>query len=343
MTWQRSAPLSGPANTAMFDVVAFRDGFVAIGGDPVTGSVAWRSDDGLSWILVQPADLDRGGGMISLVALPDRLVAVGRLLHAEQETAAAWTSSDGGTWRRVDGGAAFEGAQIIRAIAVEGGLVAVGSAPGADAGVAWLSADGTTWERIAHSPALDRAFLWTVARTPAGLVAGGWRRADGGFEAALWTSPDGLAWTLEPPLPGGSGRQVRGIAVADRTLVAVGDSLENRAAVAWVAPVARLGEAAEWRQVAESSFADAALVQVTAGGPGFVAVGARGTGDAGIWTSTDGESWSLVPIDALFEDAYLTSIAATPERLVAAGALQRQIPGSQSYQTTPVSWVSAAE
>jgi hypothetical protein len=72
------------------------------------------------------------------------------------------------------------------------------------------------------------------------------------------------------------------------------------------------------------------MVSVTAGGPGFVAVGATGgnspgraIADAVVWTSVDGITWSRVPHDdAIFGgegDQEMTSVTAGGPGLVAAG------------------------
>jgi hypothetical protein len=58
---------------------------------------------------------------------------------------------------------------------------------------------------------------------------------------------------------------------------------------------------------------------VTAGGPGLVAVG-RSEGNAAVWTSPDGITWSRIPHDeSAFGDSYMTSVTAAGPGVVAVG------------------------
>lgn len=66
-----------------------------------------------------------------------------------------------------------------------------------------------------------------------------------------------------------------------------------------------------------------AVLDVTAGGPGYVAVGVytrtRGLQTALIWTSTDGTAWRRVPDDPVFADATLGQVVAWEGELLAFG------------------------
>jgi hypothetical protein len=323
----------------MYDVTGWRAGYVAVGGGPVRGSLVWTSSDARSWLLLQPADVEGGGAMAAVIALPDRLVAVGRRLDAPVDTAAAWTSSDGTKWTMADGGSAFAGGQMAGATPGGPGVIAVGSVPGEDRGCVWLSADGASWERaLDETGTLEHAFLWSVAAAArgSGYLAGGLRTGDA-FAATIWTSQDGRRWTPAADLPNADGMQVRSIAVGGGRFVAVGERVGGGEAAAWTSP-----DALAWTSVTDESFSGASMVRVVAGGPGFVAVGTRQPDDAAIWTSLDGTVWDPVPPDIGLEDALLTSVVASPDRVVAVGAVQRRIPGGTTYETTPASWVSTA-
>ena len=95
--------------------------------------------------------------------------------------------------------------QTIKGLAVGGpGLVAVGvDYAGGDADAAvWTSPDGVAWARLSHDEAVfggagDQAMGWVAAGGP-GLVAVGLDSSGGDWDAAVWTSPDGLAWTRVP-------------------------------------------------------------------------------------------------------------------------------------------------
>jgi len=92
------------------------------------------------------------------------------------------------------------------------------------------------------------------------------------------------------------------------------------------------GESAlEWTRVPIDGavFGGAEVISVTVGGPGFVAVGSDGSdedGDAAVWTSPDGISWSRVPHDEAGlggEGAQrMTSVTAGGPGLVAVGSTE---------------------
>ncbi len=139
-----------------------------------------------------------------------------------------------------------------------------------------------------------------------------------------------------------------GVTVGGPGLVAVG------ATGGWVGD----GDAAVWTSVDgitwtrtphdESVFGGAnsqTMWDVTAGGPGLVAVGHDGQGildnvpdvDAAIWTSVDGDTWSRVPHDEeVFGSAWITSVTVGGPGLVAVG-------GTDGYWTDgdAVVWTSA--
>ena len=178
-------------------------------------------------------------------------------------------------------------------------------------------------------------------------------------DSVLSPSPGGVL------LPGGA---FRGVSVRENQLIAVGRDSAGRGVVflsndgtRWtqVAPRARalpsLGAVAAWRNgfvaFADSgstilwtsrdgrawtpvrptsrAFADAAVTDVVAGGPGLVAVGARldpGETDEPVgglvWTSRDGATWTRVGGERTFDlnEGNINTIAVGGPGLVAAGA-----------------------
>jgi hypothetical protein len=166
-------------------------------------------------------------------------------------------------------------------------------------------------------------------------------------------------------LPGGA---LRGVSVRDSQLIAVGRDSAGRGVVflsndgtQWTqaVPQARalpsLGAVAAWRngfvafadsgstmvwtsrdgrawtpvQLTPRAFADAAVTDVVAGGPGLVAVGARldpGETDEPVgglvWTSRDGATWTRVGGERTFDlnEGNINTIAVGGPGLVAAGA-----------------------
>ena len=193
-------------------------------------------------------------------------------------------------------------------------------------GAVWTSIDGITWSRVPHDPAVFGHWPTTSAQsepvgwglsasmrdiTPGGpglvvvgdIFRGGYANtATGG--GAVWTSPDGLRWTL-------AADQIEAVNIFAVTqggpgLVAVGATgdpgrMEMDAAV-WTSP-----DGTTWSRV--PSLPDVlggpgfqAMGSIAAGGPGLVATGAGGgpSGDAlTVWTSVDGITWSRASDQAL--------------------------------------------
>lgn len=224
------------------------------------------------------------------------LVAVGLVFPGTY--AAAWTSTDGLVWARTPD----LGTEGTRAFAVSpdaGGLVAVGDQGHVPA--AWWSRDGRTWGvgSIPAVPAGGAGQMLAVAGSRDGDVAGGWLEgSDGRSTAAIWTSPDGRAWTAGPPPPAGVGAQVHGLASGASAVVAVGvasapgaGGAEVDRAAAWVSPDGRA-----WRAATIDGAAGSRMEAVIATPSGWLAVGSRdGALSAASWTSTDGLTWHAGP------------------------------------------------
>ncbi len=221
-----------------------------------------------------------------------------------------------GSWQRVDDSDELFGTDpyvVLRAVASGGpSLVAVGEAGAAGewSAAAWNSADGSTWYR---TPPDENALtgnevqvMWSVASNGSNVAAVGWEGSFGDADAAAWLSLDGVGWNRLPhdvPTFGGSHDQVmRSVASADRRFVAVGwDGPSGSAnAAVWTSESGWV-----WSRIANSDGVfgrqgDQGMYGVTAGGPGFVAVGWDASGgdlDAAVWVSPDGVSWSRVEHD----------------------------------------------
>jgi hypothetical protein len=148
---------------------------------------------------------------------------------------------------------------------------------------------GTSWTRVEHDDAVFGAegegYVGMISATAGGpgYVAVGWAGTDDAADAgtvAVWTSPDGRTWTRVPDDDGvfaGSGStSINAVAAGGPGLVAVGT--EHRpnglaGGAVWVSP-----DGVTWTRVTESDDVfvgpdDTSLLDVTAGGPGLVAVG----------------------------------------------------------------------
>jgi hypothetical protein len=128
-------------------------------------------------------------------------------------------------------------------------------------------------------------------------------------EAVVWTSPDGFAWSRVPHdeavfgLRLGDGNAMTGVTAGGPGLVAVGsdglnsDNPTGRArAVVWTSIDGLTWSRLPHDEAVLGGEGDQGMFDVTAGGPGLVAVGENDHG-APVWTSTDGITWSQVPND----------------------------------------------
>jgi hypothetical protein len=312
--------LGGPGAQGMRGVTVGGPGLVAVGSESVDGdsdAAAWISADGLTWTRVPHDEANLGGRngqtMRAVVAGGPGLVAVGYESSGQDSDAAVWTSVDGSTWTRVPHDEAVFGGDNSRAmtavVAGGPGLVAVGydSAnqgwAGMDANAAvWTSPDGIAWTRVPNAEVFgDR--LWqimnAVTRGGPGLVAVGHDGAVNDYDAAVWTSTDGIIWTRVLPdeaVFGGSDvQEMSAVAAADSGLVAVG---YRRGAGGYDAAVWASVDGLTWIRVSPDRTVFGGLGSqgasgVVAGGPGFVAVGhsmaivgwVPRDGDAAVWTS----------------------------------------------------------
>jgi hypothetical protein len=188
--------------------------------------------------------------------------------------------------------------------------------------------------------------MWSVTVGGPGLVAVGREGSGGDADAAVWTSPDGIAWSRVPhdeAVFGGEGdegdsggQEMSGVTVGGPGLVAVGwggtgraEHASYRDAAVWTSP-----DGITWSRVPQDEAVfggerNQQMTSVAIGGPGLVAVGReglRGETNAAVWTSSDGITWSRVPHDeAVFGGEgwqAMTSVTAGGPGLVAVGSDQ---------------------
>jgi hypothetical protein len=241
-TWSRvphdEAVFGGEQEQKMLGVTAGGPGLVAVGSDGYSGEPGNRPFD-------EPA-----------------------------ADAAVWTSPDGFTWSRVPHDeAVFGGAGAQRMLSVTSGgpgLVAVGTVsgdtnefePNLDAAV-WTSPDGFTWSRVPHDRTVFAVsdcrghcdgerwvdgyeVMRSVTVGGPGLVAVGLSGfGQTGWDAAVWTSPDGITWSRvlnnQAVFEARGYDQMSSVTVAGSGLVAVGRTVgggyEDLAATVWNARV----------------------------------------------------------------------------------------------------------
>ena len=311
--WTAATVPPSKVSAVSLSIVPGGDGLVATGYDGAFGSILWTSTDGSVWRDITPPDFE-SAGLVSVVPFEGGLLAVGRgdTFDVDTETAAAWISENGTSWRRVAGGPDMVG-QLIDVVATDRGLYAVGGVPGDDAAGIWHSADGENWERTGGD--FGGAFMWSIAEGGPGLVVTGWRR-NPEPDLAIWTSADGIDWTLAPDPEGFKGFEGVDVIDADGTLVIVGNSLvEAREARIWTSE-----DGLTWKLAdIAGSLTNASMRKLLATPSGIVAVGGHGN-DAAAWISSDGLTWDAlgetVP-NAFFNAAFLNG-----DTIVVAGATQ---------------------
>ncbi len=145
------------------------------------------------------------------------------------------------------------------------------------------------------------AQIFDIARTGSGLVAVGFTAAAGERrQPAAWTSSDGVSWTRGKVGAGSAGdgepaTELRAILPLDGGLLGFAGT-PSRSTVIYRS----YDDGHTWWPDPVASFAGPGVVMGAAsGGPGYVAVGAMPNIDAsldfaGVWTSTDGLSWTPV-------------------------------------------------
>jgi hypothetical protein len=266
-----------------------------------------------------------------------------------------------GVWARVPhdetvfGG---EGWPTMESVAVGGpGLVAVGYfGPSDDIdAVVWTSPDGVTWSRVPHDETIfggeGAQYMFSVVAGRPGLVAVGYDSSVG--RAAVWTSVDGVTWSRVPHdemVFGDPPQRMVSVTAGGPGLVAVGEHVSSDGEVN--AAVWTSVDGVTWSRVPhdETVFGGDGwqeVQSVTAGGPGLVAVGYAGPGDAtyaAVWTSVDGVTWSRVPHDETvfgdYNNLRMHSVTAGGPGVVAVGSDRSGVSQDAAVWTSPdgVTW-----
>ena len=253
--------------------------------------------DLLAWTQVpsQPSFAGPYGDMEAVVATGDRLVAVGDACGPTLPDChvAIWTSEDGQAWTRVPDGRQF---------------------------------DAGTWTPLRQGELTD------VIATRDGLVAVGRSRNDGGRQAAVYRSDDGLHWRRSRDEASFQQGTMEGITETPDGFVAVGNMLKDTEAhaSAWTSPdglawVRTTGDGAAFDVGGVGTLLDGrahgGMIDVVWTGSRVVAIGnvcdpAGGSCRGVAWTSGDGRSWTR-EADELAGNPY--SLTVRDGRLVAVG------------------------
>jgi hypothetical protein len=249
-SWQKEAsPAFAGAPLRLTSITPWRGGFVAGGyaGNEFFSANArlWLSPDGLTWRQANLSATFANARVWGVAAGGPGLVAVGQSGPTDTPgPAIVWTSVDGLTWTRVPDGAVFADGRMRAIAAVPSiGFVAVGEDLAGDTGIIWISKDGRSWTRAPTDPSFGRpgiqVRIYTVSAGPNGVIAAG--TFDDGVqygEAAIWTSPDGRAWSRVPDDPEFLDTEVTAAAHWNEQVVAVGDrgAPDAYQATVWLSP-----------------------------------------------------------------------------------------------------------
>ena len=174
-------------------------GWIAVGRRGAAGVLVLESPDGLAW-----SEIDRP--LFSIGDVSSVSVAVGppgRMVAAAGATETmVWHAGPDGTWKKIT----FPRANVSDVLALTwgagrylaDGVVSPGT-PGAHSGF-WQSSDGTTWHAITSGPPSGGGLTHIAADF---LLAGGVPSSGGTSWSAVFSSPDGTAWSKPKRLPEG--------------------------------------------------------------------------------------------------------------------------------------------
>ncbi|HEV2071219.1 MAG TPA: hypothetical protein VGR26_15625 [Acidimicrobiales bacterium] len=285
---------------------------------------------------------EHGPLLLGAVATEER--AVGR----RRRLARVWRPDPEQGWRQV-GGDELDQAVLNDVAALGGELVGVGHEAKVDAvfaevnprGVVWRSADAESWARVT-GPGTDALRGDSTTTIEAAVAVGGGVVAVGHelqagqrrSQATFWRAAAADAWerTAGSPPPDGIG-QTGAFAVCtlgdSAVAVGFGSTPEGDRGMAWVGGAGR-----EWEATAPDTMAGPGnwYARACVSTPGaVVTVGQRGAHDsdavsAGVWTSTDGRTWTAVDSPSFSGDGprELWSVTADDRgRLYAVGEHER--------------------
>jgi tRNA A-37 threonylcarbamoyl transferase component Bud32 len=323
LNWNLIKAPNLPGDQVMYDVAPTREGLVAVGHADGASSfdhdaAVWSSSDTERWDQSDSASLGGPGDQ--------RAVAVTEFSSDDPEgdvlVVGGWDDLVPAIWWSTNGGARLTHSSSPDLVASRGAIrdfVAFGStllAAGAtgplgtqDAAV-WRSTDGRNWTMVddADLVASGDQQIWSVHNAGGLLVGVGYTTEDGSYDAAVWTSRDGLDWArVDPAMFAETGVQLMK-AVAGGTdgmpLVAVGcqdDSSKcdlggDSDAAGWISADGEMWEMVGLEKEGVVGVGIQTMFGLTRQGDTFIASGTAtaksGDLDAAVWTSTDGRSWN---------------------------------------------------
>ncbi|HLX34106.1 MAG TPA: hypothetical protein VKR30_02570 [Candidatus Limnocylindrales bacterium] len=204
---------------------------------------------------------------------------------------------------------------FVAALIVVGGVLLAGTQP-----------KPLTWTPISDVGALSTGSIADAISWKDGVLVVGSASTTGRTVGLAWTSADGLTWRVV-----GSGATtldlgMSRVATNGAVLVALAYACAPGPGYCGASTLLASADGVSWRIATISgccSPGDLSFLDVTSGGPGFVAVGGRGANTltaAAVATSVDGSAWDAGPSNAqAFGGSSMSGVAASPSRLVAVG------------------------
>jgi hypothetical protein len=314
-----AAEVEGVRSVAVVD-----SGLAAVGTDNDGHVAVWLSGDGESWDRVDHSGSLAGVEVRDVAAFDGQILVIGQDTDTGQGV--VLTSSDGLSWSRrptfgdnLNSDAGIEMTRLLEDLATtaawqpeglaskDGSIVMVGHTYG-NAVVFWHSADSVVWIVADPLPVFDTGDeVIDVVAWEHGFVAVGF---DGGGEPQVWTSEEGTKWTTQDTQL--EGRSLLA-AAGDDALVVVANS--DNGATVW-----KTTDGASWMRQDSQAFHTRTAGAITHSASGFAAVGVEAsTGDISLWTSSDGEIWTLTPHQPALGDIEVHDIVPFGVSFVAVG------------------------
>ena len=193
-------------------------------------------------------------------------------------------------WATTPAGAStFDGATISGVVAGPSGLVAVGQASPTLETLVFVSRDGRTWESIPQPPDVFGGGVPThIVTGGPGLVAIGWDiSVENGTRRAVWTSPNGRAWTRDPDPSGQFGIvDIIGVASADGVILVLASETSSGGSF-----TLRSTDGLEWARSTAPDGLAPGVSGLAKGVVGFVVFGPVDNVGT-LWSSPDGQTWT---------------------------------------------------
>jgi hypothetical protein len=202
LTW--SDPVTPAFTINLYDLLPWRDGYVAIGQLRSQDAGFLTSPDGVHWTVRHQVRLDGEQVVRHLVALEGSLFAFGQ---SAETIPSIWRSGDGVRWTRVDSPtwAAFWSDHLFLDVASgPGGLVAIGDRTTGEHDellgdpAVLRSGDGVSWEETPLDGATQRSVVRDVIGLDGGYALLGGEETGpvtGMGTPQAWWSTDGQRWS----------------------------------------------------------------------------------------------------------------------------------------------------